>query len=77
MIVQEHFYKWDKWWSMEYGRGMGTMWNFCSRKAANVVQCKYVIFFKILCVTKLVLLVVRRGKKIGKSLPLSHSMKRG
>ena len=42
VIVQEHVYKWDKWWSMEYGRGMGTMWNFCSRKTANVVECKYV-----------------------------------
>ena len=38
-VTNEHVYKWDQLWSMEYGRGMGTMWNLCSRNN-NVVQCK-------------------------------------
>ena len=38
--TQEMFYKFNETWSMEYGKGMGVMWNFCTREAVNVILCR-------------------------------------
>jgi len=38
--TSEHTYKFNETWSMEYGKGMGIMWNFCTREAVNVILCK-------------------------------------
>ena len=39
-VTSEHTYKFNTWWNMTYGRGMGTMWNFCTKEDFNVILCK-------------------------------------